>query len=309
MGHLRAGQQAVRRAGRRGRRRGRDRLGARLPAAAGAGAAAPAAGPTSPSASSCTSRSRPTSCSPSCPGGRRSSRACSAPTWSASSGRPRRANFVQLARRLHDLPARGHDGRVRRPHGGRPGLPDLHRRRARSTSWPAPPRCWPGRRRSARSWATRRRSSWASTGWTTPRASASGWRRSRSCSRTAPSRRRTPSSCRWPRPSRERVEHYVHMRETIEQQVGHINGVFGSIAGPGGALLQPVDAARGAGRALPGGRRHARDPVPRRHEPGRQGVRRRPRRPRRRAGAVGVRRRGRRAQAGLPGQPARHRRA
>jgi trehalose 6-phosphate synthase len=33
-------------------------------------------------------------------------------------------------------------------------------------------------------------------------------------------------------PSRERVEHYVHMRETIEQQVGHINGVFGSIAGP-----------------------------------------------------------------------------
>jgi trehalose 6-phosphate synthase len=33
-------------------------------------------------------------------------------------------------------------------------------------------------------------------------------------------------------PSRERVEHYVHMRETIEQKVGHINGVFGSIAGP-----------------------------------------------------------------------------
>src|ERR1700712_3431013 len=33
-------------------------------------------------------------------------------------------------------------------------------------------------------------------------------------------------------PSRERVEHYVHMREQIEQQVGHINGVFGSTAGP-----------------------------------------------------------------------------
>jgi trehalose 6-phosphate synthase len=32
-------------------------------------------------------------------------------------------------------------------------------------------------------------------------------------------------------PSRERVDHYVHMREQIEQQVGHINGVFGSIAG------------------------------------------------------------------------------
>jgi trehalose 6-phosphate synthase len=33
-------------------------------------------------------------------------------------------------------------------------------------------------------------------------------------------------------PSRERVEHYVHMRETIEQQVGHVNGVFGTLGGP-----------------------------------------------------------------------------
>ncbi|WP_091377753.1 trehalose-6-phosphate synthase [Geodermatophilus sp. DSM 45219] len=33
-------------------------------------------------------------------------------------------------------------------------------------------------------------------------------------------------------PSRERVEHYVHMRETIEQQVGHINGVHGTLGGP-----------------------------------------------------------------------------
>jgi trehalose 6-phosphate synthase len=32
-------------------------------------------------------------------------------------------------------------------------------------------------------------------------------------------------------PSRERVEHYVTMREAIEQQVGHINGLYGSIAG------------------------------------------------------------------------------
>jgi trehalose 6-phosphate synthase len=33
-------------------------------------------------------------------------------------------------------------------------------------------------------------------------------------------------------PSRERVEHYVHMRETIEQQVGHVNGIFGTLGGP-----------------------------------------------------------------------------
>jgi trehalose 6-phosphate synthase len=32
-------------------------------------------------------------------------------------------------------------------------------------------------------------------------------------------------------PSRERVEHYVTMRETIEQQVGHINGIYSTIAG------------------------------------------------------------------------------
>src|SRR3954465_9441338 len=33
-------------------------------------------------------------------------------------------------------------------------------------------------------------------------------------------------------PSRERVEHYVHMREQIEQTGGHINARFASIAGP-----------------------------------------------------------------------------
>ncbi|MGI8625217.1 MAG: alpha,alpha-trehalose-phosphate synthase (UDP-forming) [Geodermatophilaceae bacterium] len=33
-------------------------------------------------------------------------------------------------------------------------------------------------------------------------------------------------------PSRERVEHYVTMREEIERMVGHINGEFGSIGGP-----------------------------------------------------------------------------
>ena len=77
-------------------------------------------------------------------------------------------------------------------------------------------------------------------------------------------------------PSRERVEHYVHMRETIEQQVGHINGVFGSIAGPAvhyfnqsmpreelAALYRAADVMLVT-------------PVPRRHEPRGQGVRRCP---------------------------------
>ena len=68
-------------------RPGRHGLGARLPAAAGAGDAARRCGPTCGSASSCTSRSRRPSCSCSCRGAARSSRACSAPTWSASSTR------------------------------------------------------------------------------------------------------------------------------------------------------------------------------------------------------------------------------
>ena len=85
VGRLRARQPAVRRAGGRGGREGRHGVGAGLPAPAGAAdAARPAARPAG-SASTCTSRSRPRSCSSSCRGAGRSSRACSAPTWSASS--------------------------------------------------------------------------------------------------------------------------------------------------------------------------------------------------------------------------------
>ena len=58
---------------------GRDGLGARLPAAAGAACSA-RCGPTCGSASSCTSRSRRSSCSCGCRGARRSSTGCSAPT-------------------------------------------------------------------------------------------------------------------------------------------------------------------------------------------------------------------------------------
>ena len=60
-------------------------------------------------------------------------------------------------------------------------------------------------------------------------------------------------------PSRERVEHYVHMRETDRAAGRPHQRRLRLDRRPGGALLQPVDAARGAGRALPGGRRHARD--------------------------------------------------
>ena len=52
----------------------------------GARACCARCGPTCASASSCTSPFRLRSCSGSCPGGTRSSAACSAPTWSASNG-------------------------------------------------------------------------------------------------------------------------------------------------------------------------------------------------------------------------------
>ena len=301
--------QPVRRPGRRGRRRGRDRLGARLPAAAGAGDAAAAPSRPDASASSCTSRSRRTSCSPSCRGARRSSRACSAPTSSASScpAAPRtsssspagcttcRARSTSIEYEGRQVAARAFPISI--------DVDGLRRAGAlRGGRSPAPSG-------SARSSATPTRSSSASTGSTTPRGSASGSPRSRSCSRTASLEAPSTVMVQVATPSRERVEHYVHMREQIEQQVGHINGVFGSIAGPAVHYFNQSMPARGARRALPRRRRHARDAVPRRHEPRRQGVRRRARRPRRRARAVRVRRRRRRAQAGVPGQPARHRRA
>ena len=73
----------------------------------------------------------------------------------------------------------------------------------------------------------------------------------------------------------------------------------------GRALPAPVVQQAGAGRAVRRRRRDDGDPAARRHEPGRQGVRRLPRRPGRRAGAQRVRRCGHRAAAGVPVQPAR----
>ena len=85
VGRLRRGQPSVRRARRRRGRRRRHGLGARLPAPARAARCCASCGPTSASGSSSTSRSRRPSCSAAALAARRSSRACSAPTWSASS--------------------------------------------------------------------------------------------------------------------------------------------------------------------------------------------------------------------------------
>ena len=103
-------------------------------------------------------------------------------------------------------------------------------------------------------------------------------------------------------PSRERVEHYARLRENVERDVGRINGEYGADGRTGRALPAPVVRAHRARRAVPGGRRDGGDPAARRHEPGREGVRRRPDRLRRRPGAVRVRRGGPGAARGVPVQ-------
>ncbi len=95
--YVRVNQRFAERGG-RGGREGRHRVGAGLPAPAGARRCCATCGPTSGSGSTCTSRSRPRSCSSSCRGAGRSSRDSSAPTWSASSSPGGAQNFVRLVR-------------------------------------------------------------------------------------------------------------------------------------------------------------------------------------------------------------------
>ena len=268
--------------GRRGRRRGRHRLGARLPAAAGAGDAARAAArpadrllPAHPvPAGRAVHRS--------CRGAGRSSRACSAPTWSASSCPAAPQNFVRLVRQrvghkthrdLVYLP----DGRTVRA----ARLPDLDRRRRASRSWPAPPRCVAAGRgdpRGAR--ATRSKILLGVDRLDYTKGIGVRLRGLRaSCSRTA----------------RSSVEDAV-LRAGRDARAGSGSSSTAQLRDDDRAAGRPDQRrptagsagrrsttcttslpARGDGRALPGRRRHGRDAAARRHEPGRQGVRRLPR--------------------------------
>ena len=106
-------------------------------------------------------------------------------------------------------------------------------------------------------------------------------------------------------PSRERVEHYQTLRVKVEREVGRINGEFGRVGVPAVHYLHQSYSKAELAALYVRGRRHDGDPAARRHEPGRQGIRRLPRRQRRRAGAQRVRRGGHRAAPGVPVQPAR----
>ena len=158
------------------------------------------------SAGSTTSRSRPWSCSPSCRGARGWSRACSAPTSSASSAVADAHNFLRACRRLLGLTTKGDTVRTASTDGGTRvvrasaipisvdfnGLEELARTPEVIAARQGDPRV---PRQPARSSCS------ASTGSTTPRASGTGSRRTPSSSRTAPSPRRTRSSCRSPPPA------------------------------------------------------------------------------------------------------------
>ena len=110
-------------------------------------------------------------------------------------------------------------------------------------------------------------------------------------------------------PSREAVDAYQVLREELDRLAGRINADYADLD------WMPIRyLARGYSRdtlcgPLPAGAGRAGHAAARRHEPRRQGIRRRPgRRGSRRAGPLRVRRRRRAAAGGAPGQPARHRR-
>ena len=179
VGRLRHGQPAVRRQGRRGRGQGRHGLGARLPAAAGAADAARAAArPPDRLLPAHPVPARP-SCSSSCRGAGRSSRGCSAPTWSGFQLPGGAANFVRLVRQrvghkthrdLVYLP----DGRTVRA----AAFPiSIDARRLRGAR-PAPSRSTSAAKEIREALGNPRGSSSASTGSTTPRASTPGCARS-----------------------------------------------------------------------------------------------------------------------------------
>ena len=268
------------------------------------------------SAGSTTSPSRRSSCSPSCPGDAPLVEGLLGADFLGFQRTADAENFLRACRRLlgHD-----HQGRHRR----RSPRTARARRSARSgrapsrsrwtsgawTSWPAPRGHRPGRRDPRVAGQPASPHARASTGSTTPRASGTGSRPTRSCCTTRRSRRRTRCWCRSRRRAASGSTPTASCARRSRRTVGRINGEYSDIGSPAVHYLH-----HGYGREEMAALFLAADvmlvtPAARRHEPRRQGVRRLPHRPRRRAGPVRVRRRLARAAPVLRLQPARHRRA
>ena len=301
---------AVRRRRRRGGRRGRDRLGAGLPAAAGARRCCASCGPTCGSGSSCTSRSRRPSCSCSCRGAADPRGPARRRPGRLPDARRRRATSAPLATRLADATGRAAASCATTAAPCRSARSRSRSTPARSTSSPARPRS-----------QERAKEIRAELG--DPAQVLLGVDRldytkgidvrlrafEELLARTASTVDDTVM-VQVATPSRERVEHYQRLRG--RDRAGGRPDQRRRTAGSGTRRCTTCTSRyprEELAALLPRRRRHARHAAARRHEPGRQGVRRLPVRPRRRAGALRVHRRRRRAEGGAAGQPARHRRA
>ena len=201
-------------------------------------------------------------------------------------------NFARLAKTLTGAVTTGgtieHDGRT---DPGRAPIPISIDSAAQSALAATPKVHEAAKAAPGGSRATRRRSSWASTGWTTPRASTSGCARSASCSPRSDPAVENAVMVQIATPSRERLGSYRRMREADRAAGRRAQRRLRPDRPAGRALPAPVPAARGPGRVLRRRRRHDRDAVPGRDEPGGQGVRRLPGGRRRGAAAVRVHRR------------------
>ena len=230
---LPGGQPALRRGRRRGRRARARPSGCRTTSCSWCRRCCASCAPTCGSASSCTSRSRRSSCSCSCRSAPRSCAGCSAPTWSASSSRwPRRTSSgwpgtcsACAVRRATSIEVDGRKVQGRR-------VPDLHRHRARWSGWP------PTRRVQARAEQIR-----AELG--DPKTVILGvdrldytkgieHRLKAFRELLADGRLTVPDTVmvQVATPSRERVEHYQALRVKVEREVGRINGEFGRVGVP-----------------------------------------------------------------------------
>ncbi len=269
-------QPALRRRGRRGGRAPAPPCGSTTTNCSSSPRCCASCAPTCASGSSCTSRSRPRSCSCSCRGDARSSTACSAPTsWASRSPRPRRTSRALARRRARAprAPTRGSTSTVARVRVGafpisvdcEQIVDSLQRRPAVRAAGQGDP---PGPRRPRVSSCS------ASTASTTPRASSSGIKAVAELLRRRLAR--APGATSWSRsrcPSRETDAHYERERHDLEQIVERGQRRARVLGTPVDPLPPPEPPLRRAPRAVRRGRRHAGYPVPRRHEPRRQGVR------------------------------------
>ena len=161
-------------------------------------------------------------------------------------------NFRSLATRLADAhagPGRRR-GRVRRPHREARRVPDLHRLAGARRAGAQPRGRWSAPSRSAASSATRAR---LILGVDRLDYTKGIDVRLRAFEELLGEERigdDTMFLIQIATPSRERVEHYIRMRDDIEQTVGRINGDVRPGRPPAGALPAPVAAPRGAGGVL-----------------------------------------------------------